>query len=362
MWLQHPSFGDGMAASEGVAVAEGLVFAGGADNSIHALRTRDLTVSWYRRLNAPTNEATPAYADGRLFVSTGSAIYAFDASDGTQLWSRFVSCGASPNLLVMGSGLYVGGCEVVRVSAATGQTEWVADDLVCYVRCHIASDGSRLFVPTRTGLTAVDVSTGAELWSFATGPQSHPVQFVSHRNGAVYFGTSGAGSPAEDEVLYAFHKLDAATGAVVWRVDTGIVGPNSSLVLAGDHLIARTAAGSENYLMSLKEQDGTFEWQTRLGSDQCTICPSPIVIGDTIWVAGADFGPMPMPRGIPETLHAFRASDGLPVSAAVPQRVVYGLGTPAFDGKNFYVPFRSGADGFGGGVWIASFLTEGVPS
>lgn len=92
----------GSPAREGVAVGEGLVFAGLSDSNLIALREDTGEVVWKVSLAAPSGEPTgapsgaPLYADGLVSIGTNAdygyrgQIVAFDAKTGHEAWRFYV--------------------------------------------------------------------------------------------------------------------------------------------------------------------------------------------------------------------------------------------------------------------------------
>jgi outer membrane protein assembly factor BamB len=343
----------GMEPDQSPIVADGLVFVGGGDGGIHAYDATNGAWVWDYFTDEVTTTSTPAYADGVLYASSEAAIYALRARDGQLIWKHGISCGGPQSLLLEGGALFVGGCAVLRMSLNDGSVVWRANDMSCFDRCQIASDGTRIFVPTAAGVTAVAATDGALLWSLETGPQKHPVRHVTYANGSVFFGNAGAGSLPFDDLAYYWYRVDAATGTVQWKQDFIYLGTTAPVVVAGDVVLARASAGYDNFLVALSATNGSQIWGQAFSGVQCTRCPAPTVLGSTVWAAGERFpGRAPQVRGLPEgAVYGFDVLNGRPAGVVHPAGLLYGLGGLAFDGANLYGTYEAQTDGVGGGIW-----------
>jgi PQQ-dependent dehydrogenase (methanol/ethanol family) len=138
-------------------------------------------------------EATPLIVDGVLYTSTAwSKVYAFDARDGSLLWSY------DPQ--VDGSRAFVACCDVVN----RGVAAW----------------GGKIFVGALDGrLIALDATDGSEVWSTVTVDQSRPYTITGAPRvvkGRVLIGNGGA----EYGVRGYLSAYDAETGELAWRFYT----------------------------------------------------------------------------------------------------------------------------------------------
>src|SRR5579871_4725495 len=79
----------GNSGSEPIAIAQNVLYARGSDGYVYALSAKTGASVWSENLNAP--DASVSIANGVLYVDQDyhapAAIAAFDASDGTPLWS-----------------------------------------------------------------------------------------------------------------------------------------------------------------------------------------------------------------------------------------------------------------------------------
>jgi len=200
-------------------IVQGVVYIGGWDGVMYALRESDGTVLWQSETDpAPgatygpiIGSAAVAKVDGRLLVIFGSGpkIYALDANNnGERVWvhqlgdpNKEVNVQSSP--LIWRDRVYVGmdvhdqsGDEVdgvqgglLRLDAATGKTQWK-------------------FAPERR--LGQPASGCGGVWGSPT---------LDTATGTVYFGTANCPAIRDNDKLpmESVWALDAETGALRWR-------------------------------------------------------------------------------------------------------------------------------------------------
>jgi len=199
---------------------------------------------------------------------------------------------------VAGGTAYVGATDGVlyAVTIATGVLEWQFQTGARIPSSAAVANGRVHFTSYDGNLYALDAATGKELWRFETGgerrfaaphlngwspaaevmPDPFDVYLSSPAvaNGTVYFGSG-------DHNIYA---VDAATGALKWKFETGDV-VHSSPAIVGDTLYI----GSwDRYLYALDAQTGAVRWKFETGDDpeysnQKGIQSSPAVVDGTVY-------------------------------------------------------------------------------
>ncbi len=236
----------------------------GQDLKPTAYRTPDGKTGWVVRIPGGRPIATPAYADGMLFVGGGYGsheFYAFNAETGALVW-KIQTGDDGPTAAVVEDG-YVAfnteSCTIVVVDEKTGKLvwqEWLGDPLMSQPA--IAKD--RLFMAYPAGqrghkatqnstgphgthhLLAVDLKTGRHLWEqeITADVISAPVVSGDTVYLTCFDGTSFA--------------LDAATGKVLWtKRESGTGAP----VIANGQVVV---PGKE------KNGNNAFEGLLRLGA------------------------------------------------------------------------------------------------
>jgi Ca-activated chloride channel homolog len=203
-----------------------------AKQDLQAVRflTADGKTGWVLRLPGRRPIATPAYADGMLFVGGGYGsheFYAVDADSGKVIW-KLPTGDDGPTAAVVEDGrvaFNTESCTLVIVDEKTGRMiwqEWLGDPLMSQpaidkgllYMAHPAATGrppkSTAFHPrpaTPGGshrLLAAELSTGRHIWEQEISGDVITAPAIS--DGTVYFTTYGG-------VSYA---LNAADGSVVW--------------------------------------------------------------------------------------------------------------------------------------------------
>ena len=192
--------------------------------------TPDGRTGWVLRLPGNRPIATPAYADGMLFVGGGYGsheFYAVDADTGKIIW-KIQTADDGPTAAVVADGMVAfntESCTLVIVDERRGRViwqEWLGDPLmsqpaidkgVLYM-AHPAATG-RPPKPTRYHphpataggshrLLAAELSTGRHIWEQEIAGDVITAPVIS--DGTVYFTTFGGTS----------YALNAADGSVVW--------------------------------------------------------------------------------------------------------------------------------------------------
>ena len=192
--------------------------------------TPDGKIGWVLRLPGNRPIATPAYADGMLFVGGGYGsheFYAVDADTGKIIW-KIQTGDDGPTAAVVADGrvaFNTESCTLIIVDERTGRViwqEWLGDPLmsqpaldkgVLYM-AHPAATG-RTAKPTEFHprpatpggshrLLAAELSTGRHIWEQEIAGDVITAPVVSDRT--VYFTTFGGYS----------YALNAADGSVLW--------------------------------------------------------------------------------------------------------------------------------------------------
>ncbi len=170
----------------------------------------------------PLGEASPAVVDGVVFAGVENKLFALNATTGAQIWSYQISSacvGASP--VVAAGTVYMATLSrrgVIALNAQTGALRWDSN-LQIYCSTPVIDNGVLYVGSTDHHVYALDATTGATLWRYATGNQ---VIYCSPAvaNGTVYIGST-------DGSLYA---LNASTGALVWSFAAGGVESSPAVV------------------------------------------------------------------------------------------------------------------------------------
>jgi len=263
-------------------VWHGAVYFGSGDGNVYSLNAASGAQNWKFKTGDVVH-ASPAIADGTLFVgSWDSNFYAINASSGEEKW-RFKT-GEDPD-----THNQVG----IQSSAAV-------------------VDGTVYFGCRDSHLYALDAANGQKKWAFE-GNGSWVVSSPAVRDGRIYFVTS------DSSLLY---ELDAKSGTVLHSMGMNHWYLYSSPALAGDmlyvgstqgKLVAVDLAGFKNtwtfetdgmkqHGAAFTKADGTpnneaiyqgdFYDDMVAGVDRVmsmgAIISSPVVVGNVVYVGGAD--------------------------------------------------------------------------
>lgn len=268
-----PTDGDVIATP---AAAGGVVYAGSGSGVMYALDERTGDARWMVNLQSPI-ASSAAVAGGIVYVGTRDGrLHALDAATGKQRW--FVPTGAvipfpwghesgdvwsSSPTIANGLVLFGGGDGLLYgVSARTGSVLWRAQT-GGRIRGSAAVADKRAYVGSFDGVVyAFDVASGKQVWRYDTeGTKLKSGDYGFDRrsiqsspavvNGVVYVG-------ARDGFIYA---IDAASGALKWRVDHHISWINSSPAV--DKGVLYAGSSDAHFLQAVDVATGKEIWKAQ---------------------------------------------------------------------------------------------------
>ena len=219
-----------------------------------------LRLAWCDPTGGTIGLSSPVVTDGRIHIASQdfgqrpgrSAVFAFDAATGKQLW-RFPTGESVKHTLCVGDGkvfAYSTSATLYAIDAATGKEAWKKSLgtsgpwNVCWPPSY--ADG-RVFAYDKSGkATAFDAFVGKMLWQVQTKP-ARVMAFAAFSapiaDGRIYFldgaydtktgnklfqfqNTEGSSSALMNGVYVGYVSdklsgLDAATGEVLWKSDLG---------------------------------------------------------------------------------------------------------------------------------------------
>ncbi len=268
------------------AVAEGRAVFGSGDGFLYAVEVKTGAEQWKANLGGAVT-SSPAIARGLVVVmGHDGRLHARRLTDGGPVWTLAtgpdLALGGDPRAFdlwdssptVAGDAVYVGGGDgkVYAVDLDTGRERW-SHATGSRVRSSPAVGGGALFAGSFDGcIYCLDTSTGQERWKHQTGDavQSSPAL----GGGLVYVGTRA-------EAVLA---LEAATGALKWRrPHSGSWVLASAAVAQGRVIIG----GSDSHLLeALDAQTGEPAWSRPVGA---RLLGSPTVIGEVVVYGAEDF-------------------------------------------------------------------------
>jgi outer membrane protein assembly factor BamB len=163
----------------------------------------------------------------------------------------------------------------------------------------LTANGNRVYVAHGSGVTAVDVITRQQLWSFPVDRST--AQFYaapSLQEGRLILGDYGAAqgffSPQVRVTIYALEDMGAGAPRVLWQTDEAargrIVAPPLQV---GNQVFIGTA---DNELIALDAQSGVLQWKFNTGH---SVWAQPVYQDGVLYVASLD-----------KTLYALTADRG----------------------------------------------------
>ena len=289
---------------------------------------------WFAAQPAGVVRSRPAVVGGSvIFGSADGAVIARDPASGSQQWRTPVyGAGeiAGADLLPAGDRVIVIGTrEAAALSVATGTVLWRyappvdsrGSGLPGYLELtHAAISNQTLFLPAwGASLSAVDVATGAQRWSWRLPRLASDTAAADFRSGAAGATVSGdtvyvsvwhnrnAAGGLRESMLVA---LERATGVQLWTKTLPLEGEGTSVqaapIVLGSRVFVPTING---YVYAIDRFSQSIEWTFRSAGFVYSTQSQPAFSGDTLFVDGGD-----------EKLYALRASTGAVVwsTAAVP--------------------------------------------
>ena len=212
----------------------------------------------------PISRRTTLQSLGVLFTGVGAGCIGGGPSSDRIRWRKSIR--GQP--LLDGGMLYVmGRLTLHALSPTDGSRQWVTEyseddfDQPLCLRSDITVDDRRVYVPGCDGIRALRRSDGEEAW-FVDSPLR---QGVGVGDGRVY---------ANAEDLLA---IDAGSGDVVWRVDTGGDRLTTPAATADGVVFTNRVEG----IVTALDVDGERRWTHRTDTET----RSPTVAGDTVYVA-----------------------------------------------------------------------------
>ena len=225
--------------SSPVIAADGAIYVGG--EGLHAVSPSDER-RWMSYLGGQHSNASPAVLpDGRVAVGSHDHRVYVVLPDGTTSWAFATGGPVEGPISALGGGDLVFGSadgKLYRLGPEGGRR--FAVDVGGAVRggVAVAAAEDALYVGTMTGeLVAVDAARGAVTWRVKTGAPIRATP-VLDSEGRLYVGS-------RDHGLYA---VDAATGEIAWRLDLGAEIDAAVAIAAGRRLVVASDDGAVRLL------------------------------------------------------------------------------------------------------------------
>jgi outer membrane protein assembly factor BamB len=242
---------------------------GGANTYITAFKLPSGSRAWRHQISShnQTWNYVPAVANGVLFVGGESAMYAFNANTGHQLWTTNVPGIAWFNEVTVTNGVVYAdtyqGETVYAFNATTGHVMWSAAPAGCCLTGAVTVSGSLAYVEQSGELFAYNATTGVLAF---TAPTDGGGDTVAVSGGVAFVQT------ANDLQAY-----NASTGGSLWAAVTESGDVVSSLTPAVDG--STVIVGTTRYLIAFAASTGNRLWTYDTGSDGTEFLPPAIANG-----------------------------------------------------------------------------------
>lgn len=197
-------------------------------------------------------DSSPAIVDGTVYFGAGDHhLYALDARTGENKWSFKAEDSVGTPAIVGGTVFFAHGNRLTAVDLGSDVEKWTFRTPANITTCPAVSDGLVCFGSDDFHIYAVDTQTGQEKWKFHVG--------LIHYPPAVH-----------DGVVYAvsfdnLHAIDAGTGTEKWTVNTGRESLKAP-VISGDTLYL----GAGRFLLALDRVTGQEKWRFEAGDEITT--------------------------------------------------------------------------------------------
>lgn len=233
----------------------------------------------------------PVLADGVVYVGSGDgSLHALSAATGRRVW-RFACKGrVRTDAVIDGPRVIFGTFEgmVYAVERQTGQKVWEKNTYGPITGAP-AIVGDKLVVGNRNGLlAALNPATGQVIWRMVFWGSSVESEAAPGDGTLFYIGSSD---------MRRVSLIDSKDGRVIWRADVfGWAWPRPAV---GDKLVFAAAVGSNPYnirhlgsLTALERKTGKIVWRWPMtewpGSLMYGFAAAPVIEGDTLVVGGLD--------------------------------------------------------------------------
>lgn len=229
---------------------------------------------------------TPLVADGVVYVCVSGGplgvMYAFNAADGALRWSRETGCqivsipfgdGAQP---ILADGVLYSGA--FALTPADGSVRWHLPTQFAHSTIGAVADGVA-YVYGEEAISAVRLTDSKVIWTYTLDAPigDRPMPVGSH----LYVGDiAGDSPPAVTPGLRDTYALDRRTGAVLWRAPTGIVSGSSAVEADGLVYI-----GGDNALNALDAATGAIRWRVRMPYNT-SVQGTPVVSKGIVYFVG----------------------------------------------------------------------------
>lgn len=287
------------------AVVDGVVYVGGADHGVYAVRASDGTHVWRFAAKLAVNSSPAVNGDLVVFSSLDGNVYAVGVTDGRVRWTfktsgerRFTAPGihglapanemmpdpfdvflSSPT--IVDGIVYIGSGDhgVYALNAQTGTLKWKFQTGDVVHATPAVVNGVVYVGSFDRNFYAIDAQTGQELWRFQTGDDP-----VIHNQ----IGIPGSAAVADGVVLFGcrdghFYALDAGTGRLKWSEDNHMGWVIASPAVQNGIVYFPTSDGTQ--FKAINIATGALVWRT---INKAISFSSPAIAGGRIYFGSHD--------------------------------------------------------------------------
>ncbi|HEY7420361.1 MAG TPA: PQQ-binding-like beta-propeller repeat protein [Ktedonobacteraceae bacterium] len=234
-------------------------------------------------------------------------VYAFDATNGTLRWQSTVSQALDNKLTtpaVSGDTVYVLSQDgtVSALSTSKGKLLWSYKTKTLYNPGDVTVANGIVYATVRTGLFAINATSGKLVWSQQTDPTQILVSPDAVGN-SVYLASYSV-PPHQTGIAHSglVYSYDAKSGTLNWQhpIDDWVGTPTivNGIVYAGSY---------DTNLYALKASDGSELWHYTTGGQ---IFASPLVSNNVVYVEASGNATIDQPSTVNPALFAIDATKG----------------------------------------------------
>jgi outer membrane protein assembly factor BamB len=282
------------------AVANGVVYVVGAEG-VYALNANTGVLIWQYALDFQGQYCSPTIANNILYLMSGQYVYALNATNGTLAWKHAIVEATHSSPAVADGVLYInsGPGIVYALNATSGVLVWkkqfgiTIGPSLTNSSAHpgqAVADGV-LYVPLQTkpktntyDLYALNASTGTVIWRTELGVVQDS-QTPAVANGRVY-----VLARTTDRDLDKLYALDTTSGQIVWQAEDG--GQSSPVIANGVVYTGSLADPGIGVIKAFDALSGTLLWnyQTSMGVEGYDFFPTPVVVNGTVYGSNISAG------------------------------------------------------------------------
>ena len=235
--------------------------------------TTPLSLLWrHTTTSARNNPASPVYASGTAYFTSGGFLYAINAADGTTRWQYPQGKAASyfaTTPALAGGALFLtdDNGQAYRLDAATGQQTWVRKLDGAIRSAPIVSGGVVYFGSGNSHCYALNADTGQVIWDVAAdGPVSASptvtgglvvfassddnVYSLNARTGRKAWAAPFDADPSTAAPIFDGTTLYVTSGDTIYRLDPSNAGRRGPIKLPTNVLLPPTISGDSLYVIT----------------------------------------------------------------------------------------------------------------